>query len=108
MAIPIPTEITKTAPTEITMIWDDGHRSVFSIKYLRAECACANCVNEITGRRMLNPARIREDITIVSAEHVGRYGVKFTFSDRHDDGIYTWSRLREICPCPECGEKFYV
>jgi len=39
---------------------------------------------------------------VLKADHVGRYGVKFTFSDRHDDGIYTWERLREICPCDEC------
>ena len=22
--------------------------------------------------------------------------------DRHDDGIYTWERLRELCLCDEC------
>ena len=108
MPITIPTEIKKTSPTELTMTWDDGHLSVFPIKYLRAECTCAHCVNEVTGKRMLNPATIREDITIVAAEHVGSYGVKFIFSDRHENGIYTWQRLRELCPCPACGEKFYV
>jgi DUF971 family protein len=28
--------------------------------------------------------------------------VKFLFSDRHDDGIYTWERLRDLCQCEEC------
>jgi DUF971 family protein len=103
--VTIPTEIKKTAPREITVTWDDGHISVFPIKYLRTECACAGCVSEITGERILDPATVAEDLTVVGAEHVGRYGVKFTFGDGHDDGIYTWMKLRAICPCDECVRK---
>lgn len=102
MSTPTPLEINKTGPTEITVRWDDGHMSVFSIKYLRTECGCARCVSEVTGERLLNPFSVPDDITVVGAEHVGRYGVKFVFSDGHDDGIYTWVRLRELCPCSEC------
>ena len=105
MPTPLPLEITKTGAQEITIRWDDGHVSLYQIKYLRSECTCAMCVNEITGRRMLDPNTISEDITVLSAEHVGRYGVKFTFSDRHDNGIYTWENLRAICPCDQCKPK---
>ena len=98
----IPVEIKKSGPYELTVSWDDGHLSVFLIKDLRAECACAGCVNEITGERMLDPQSIPEDITVTAAEHVGRYGVRFAFSDGHGNGIYTWSRLRELCPCSDC------
>jgi DUF971 family protein len=96
MANPLPTEITKTSPGEITIRWDDGHTSVYSIHYLRSECSCARCVNEITGMRILDPRTIAADLTILKAEHVGRYGIKFKFSDTHDDGIYTWGRLRAL------------
>jgi DUF971 family protein len=102
MPIATPTEIRKTRADQLTVRWSDGHTSVFQIKYLRSECMCARCVNEITGLRVLDPNSVAEDITILNAEHVGRYGVKFTFSDRHDDGIYTWERLRELCPCELC------
>ncbi|HYP26402.1 MAG TPA: DUF971 domain-containing protein [Blastocatellia bacterium] len=103
MATPIPTEIKKTDFLEITVRWDDGHLSVFPIKYLRSECACARCVSEVTGLRILDPRTVSDDLTVTGAEHVGRYGIKFYFSDRHDDGIYTWERLRELCPCDECS-----
>jgi ATP-binding protein involved in chromosome partitioning len=96
MPNPLPIEITKTSPREITIRWDDGVTSVYSIQYLRAECTCARCVNEITGLRILDPRTIAEDLTVLNAEHVGRYGIKFTFSDKHDDGIYTWERLRAL------------
>jgi DUF971 family protein len=105
MPAPIPTEITKTTPSEITVRWDDGHVSIYQIKYLRSECMCANCVSEVTGLRILDPRTVADDLTVLKADHVGRYGVKFTFSDRHDDGIYTWERLREICPCDDCNAK---
>jgi len=100
--MPTPLEIKKTGASEITVRWDDGHVSVYPIKYLRSECMCAKCVSEVTGLRILDPRTVSEDLTVVSAEHVGRYGVKFMFSDRHDDGIYTWERLRELCVCEEC------
>lgn len=100
--MPTPTEIKKTGPLEITVQWDDGHTSVFSTRHLRGECTCARCVNEITGLRILDPRTLADDLTVTSAQTVGRYGVKFVFSDRHDDGIYTWERLRELCQCEEC------
>jgi DUF971 family protein len=103
--MPTPTEITKTGPQEITIRWDDGHVSVYHTRQLRAECTCARCVSEITGLRILDPATLADDLTVVGAQHVGRYGVKFTFSDRHDDGIYTWDRLRQLCPCEECKKN---
>lgn len=101
--MPTPLEIKKTGATEITVRWDDGHLSVYAIKYLRAECMCADCVSEVTGLRIIDPRTVADDLTVLSAEHVGRYGVKFTFSDRHDHGIYTWERLRELCLCEKCS-----
>ncbi len=101
--MPNPLEIKKTGANEITVRWDDGHVSIYPIKYLRSECLCANCVSEVTGLRILDPRTVANDLTVLSAEHIGRYGVKFMFSDRHDDGIYTWERLRELCLCDECN-----
>ena|SRR5215471_17816013 len=105
MTVPLPVEIKKTSPREITVWWDDGHVSVFNTKYLRSECSCATCVSEVTGLRILDPRTVSEDLTVTGAEHVGRYGVRFVFTDSHDSGIYTWERLREICPCDECKAR---
>lgn len=102
MTMPMPIELKKTGPTETTVSWDDDHTSVFNIKYLRCECGCARCVSETTGERILDPDTVPEDVTIVKAQHVGNYGVQFFFSDNHSTGIYTWQRLREICPCSYC------
>jgi DUF971 family protein len=100
--IPVPVELKKTGPNETTVSWHDGHVSVFTTKHLRCECTCAGCVSEVTGKRILDPNTVPEDVSIAGAQHVGNYGVQFQFSDGHSNGIYTWKRLREICPCSEC------
>jgi DUF971 family protein len=103
--MPMPTELKKTSPTETTIWWNDGHVSIFPMKYLRTECACAGCINEFTGERMLDPDTVSEKITITGAQHVGNYGVQFFFDDGHSNGIFTWVRLRELCPCSECEKR---
>jgi len=47
----------------------------------------------ILGQKPLHPVR---------AELVGRYAVQIHWSDGHATGIYTFSYLRNLCPCPEC------
>ena len=35
-------------------------------------------------------------------EPVGKYGIRFTWNDGHQHGIYSWEFLREHCPCQDC------
>jgi DUF971 family protein len=102
MTDPKPTSIERTAPREIAVAWDDGHRSLFPTSYLREICGCAACVDEWTGRTRIEPGSISPTVDVVEAEHVGAYAVRFIFTDGHSDGIYSYRRLRQFCPCPEC------
>ena len=99
------------APTVINVIqadriveiaWEPGHLGRYPIRMLRGECNCARCVDEFTGRRTLDLATIPDDIAITGLSAVGNYAVKFTFSDGHDTGIYTFEHLARICPCAVC------
>jgi DUF971 family protein len=36
---------------------------------------------------------------------VGRYAIRFHWSDGHSTGIYTFEHLRELCPCPICADN---
>ncbi len=83
--------------------WGPDHIGRYSNKLLRTSCACAQCVDEMTGRRILDPDTVQEDIEITDMQLVGNYAVKFSFSDGHNTGIATWAHLRGICPCPKCG-----
>ena len=98
-----PVEISRTGERELTIKWDDGHVGVYPTHYLRECCGCAACVDEWTGRPLIEPGSIPTTVDVIEAEHVGAYAVRFVFSDRHSDGIYSYRRLRQFCPCDDCS-----
>src|SRR4051812_22540608 len=79
----------------LRVVWADREDAV-PFTFLRAECQCAQCVNEWTGERMLDPATIPADISIERMELVGNYAVRVYWSDGHQSGLYTWERLRAL------------
>lgn len=82
----------------IEITWPDGRVVRFPNKTLRASCACAGCVDEMTGRRTLNIAAIPDDIAVVSMSPVGNYALKIVWSDGHDTGLFTWEKLAALDP----------
>jgi DUF971 family protein len=82
--------------------WDDGHRSEYSAKYLRVNCSCAECVEEWSRRRLLDPASVPADIRAEDHLMVGKYAVQFLWSDGHFTGIFPFEVLRRLCPCMDC------
>ncbi len=98
-----PKAIDKVGDEELRVIWNDGHRSVFSFQLLRRSCRCAECKDEVTGEAKLAPESIPATLKAGRAEMVGQYGLSFAFSDGHGTGIYTFEHLRGICPCGECS-----
>jgi DUF971 family protein len=94
------------APTEdearLRIVWKDGHRTEFEPRYLRLHCPCAACVEEMTGRALLDPATVAADVYPLGIRYVGRYALQFDWSDGHRTGIYPFDQLRRMCPCPDC------
>jgi ATP-binding protein involved in chromosome partitioning len=85
--------------------WPDRHESTHTPFHLRFNCPCASCVDENSGRRVLDKSRVPLDIRIRRANRVGRYALSIGFSDGHSTGLYTFKRLRELCECEECARK---
>lgn len=74
--------------------WADGHHTVYRNRDLRLLCRCASCVDELTGRPLLDPTTVPDTIQVEDAEEMGNYGLKLTWTGGHSTGIYTWERLR--------------
>lgn len=97
-----PVEITRGSRS-LRVVWADGHRSEYGHAYLRARCPCAEC--RAPHERVLPLAgTAAAPVRPVRLELVGRYALALAWSDGHDGGIYTWRRLRAICPCG-CGAQ---
>jgi len=103
MSLPIPHAINRR-DEGILIEWDTaGHEGWYPARALRLACPCAACVDEMSGRALLDPASIPADIRPLSLALVGAYGLRVQWSDGHGTGIYTFQRLLAACPCDACA-----
>jgi DUF971 family protein len=107
-----PQEITVSREQrQVSVQWQDGHQSLYGFDLLRKECPCALC-NDLRRQRsaaggldllvMSGPILRSGEVQVTEVKPVGRYALNFVWSDGHDSGIYTYSLLRELCPCEAC------
>jgi ATP-binding protein involved in chromosome partitioning len=83
-------------PRTLSVLWQDGKRHDFDVRDLRLSCHCALCVEEMTGRKMLDPNSVRADVAPKSLTTVGNYAVTLSWTDGHSSGIYSYEMLRAI------------
>jgi DUF971 family protein len=100
-----PVSIKKRGGKQLEIGWDDGHVSLYSFRYLRQRCSCAACVEEWSGKAILQAESVALDLEGLKVSPVGNYALVFSFSDHHDTGIYNFEHLRAICPCETCRPK---
>ena len=82
--------------TALRIAWEDGAESVLAPRLLRLRCPCARCVDELTGRRILRPEDVADDVYPTAIHYVGRYALQFVWSDGHDTGFYPFDYLRRL------------
>ena len=100
-----PKQIKLDNPETLSILWDDGHRGVISLRTLRDNCPCAGCQGETVLMKSYLPILQLEQpgkYKLVGAETVGSYAVGMSWGDGHRTGIYTFERLRLLCECEEC------
>ncbi len=100
-ALPIPKRIHR-GEREVTIWWDDHHVGHYPARDLRLACRCAACIEEMTGRPLLDPASVPEEVAPRSITLVGSYAIQISWSDGHHTGIYAYDALKAMCPCDQC------
>jgi ATP-binding protein involved in chromosome partitioning len=100
--MPIPDEIVGLLRSKITLKWPDGHETVYGARDLRLACRCAGCVEETSGRSLLDPKQVPDSVRAKRIELVGQYAMTIEWSDGHSTGIYNFRDLRARCPCATC------
>jgi len=81
---------------ELGIAWRDGRKHVLSVRSLRLACPCAACVEEWSGKALLDPHSVPDNLTLREIKSVGRYAVAPVFSDGHSSGIYHFDRLQRL------------
>jgi len=88
----------------LTIEWEDGTTSYYSIRYLRRMSPSAE-QRELREQIKQNPLTVlpassgaEAPLTATGAEMVGNYAIRIRFSDGHSTGLYSWEYLREIDP----------
>jgi DUF971 family protein len=92
---PWPSELTfKKSAKRLEIRFDDGQS--FSIPYelLRVESPSAQVQGHSAADKKIVTGKA--DVSVASAEAVGRYAVKIAFDDGHDSGIFTWEWLYRL------------
>ncbi len=92
----VPADIRQGGPDTLEIEWRDGAVTRYPVRDLRCACPCADCVDELTGERRLDPARVPADVRPERLWAVGNYALQIAWSDGHDTGIYTYERLRRL------------
>jgi DUF971 family protein len=101
-----PVSIDLDRARHLVITWDDERVSTYPIAHLRRMSPSADA-KELRRELAANPLAVLPPgggggsggpITAESAELVGNYALRITFSDGHATGIYSWDYLREIDP----------
>jgi DUF971 family protein len=110
---PASIKVHKSSGTTMEILWKDGHQSTYTFAYLRDACPCALCneAREKTQRLPDQPAApeasgplqmFKPQLRPTEVAPVGNYAIRFNWNDGHQHGIFSWTYLREWCPCEEC------
>lgn len=89
---PQPTEIILHQASSLLEIgFDDGARFKFPTEFLRVHSPSAEVRGHGKGQETLQTGK--RDVKIIAIEPAGSYGIKPSFSDGHDSGIFSWDVL---------------
>lgn len=81
----------------------DGTTGHISAAALRRQCRCANCVEEFSGRALLRPEDVSEQVYPARMQPMGNYAVAIQWSDGHSSSIYPYELLTQLAGLP--GKK---
>lgn len=82
-----------TQSNGLRLIYASDFEYTLEAEFLRVHSPSAEVRQH--GNPILVPGKLH--VKLVQLESVGRYGLKLTFNDGHDSGIYSWSYLLELC-----------
>jgi ATP-binding protein involved in chromosome partitioning len=91
-----PIGLRRRDPRTLSVLWEDGRHDNFDVRDLRLACHCALCVEEMSGRKLLDPKTVRADVSPQQILSVGNYALGFHWNDGHNSGIHSFNDMRAM------------
>ena len=87
----------------MALIYQDQAPVYLSFEFLRVHSPSAEVRGHGIGQEVLQVGK--KDVSIQSIEPTGNYGVKISFDDGHDSGIFSWDYLYQ---CTQNQDKMWA
>lgn len=89
-------EIAQKDNYTFTITWNDGVVGNYRLSELQKQCPCAGCIDEVTGKRILDEKNVKPDVRAVKIVSVGRYALRIQFTSGCSTGIYEFDLLHKL------------
>jgi DUF971 family protein/MinD-like ATPase involved in chromosome partitioning or flagellar assembly len=81
------------------------HNGTIHPAALRRVCRCANCVEDFSGRQLLKPEDVAENVYPLRMQPMGNYAIAIQWSDGHSSSIYPYETLLEMSETKPAEKK---
>ena len=88
---------------QLALIYKDQAPVFLSFEFLRVHSPSAEVRGHGVGQEVLQVGK--KDVSILNIEPVGNYGIKISFDDKHDSGIFSWDYLYQ---CTQNQDKMWA
>lgn len=89
-------EIGQEGDRQLAIQWSDGRKDSLDVVKLRKKCPCASCVDEWSGKPLIDEKAVFDSVRPSRIRSVGRYAVQIFFNDGHSTGFYGFPLLRSL------------
>lgn len=79
-----------------SIMWSDGLQGDYRLSELQKRCPCAACVDEATGKRLVEEKNVKPDVRATRITSVGRYALRIQFTSGCSTGIYEFDLLHRL------------
>lgn len=89
-------QLSQKDPHSFSITWNDGTILDYRLSDLQKCCPCAGCVEEGSGKRIVEEKSLDPNVKATEVSMVGRYAIRIRFTSGCSHGIYDFDMLREV------------
>lgn len=98
--------LSQTNSFSVTVQWNEKDFTVFPLNVLQKNCPCAHCVEEISGKRLVNTGTLTSPIEASHIAKIGQYGIRISFNSGCTTGIFSYDYLLHLAGTSSCLNLF--